>query len=239
MPKEGYSSITVSTPLYEKLKILAKREELSVPKYIESILENPTVELDLAEVPPIGWLYGPRGRGLALDEKGALHGGGPSPRSDAFRWTGKDHSWVEARSAITRPYGSIKVGGLAVFRRHRLNGPEVAPVKMAVRNQLIELLERRDNRDKFNAEILFRVWWRLQNCHAGCPRYPDFSWSVLRYHLQPEKMVPFTPEVVAWPTWEKCNAGSPLSGSILLVKKWSGMATPRMQNLSGRCSGGI
>ena len=84
-----------------------------------------------------------------------------------------------------------------MFRRHRLNGPEVAPVKMAVRNQLIELLERRDNRDKFNAEILFRVWWRLQNCHAGCPSYPDFSWSVLRYHLQPEKMVPFTPEVVA------------------------------------------
>jgi len=84
-----------------------------------------------------------------------------------------------------------------VFRRHRLNGPEVAPVRIAVRNQLVEFLERRDKRDKLNAEILFRVWWRLENCHAGCPGYPEFSWSTLRYYLQPEKMVPIMPGVVA------------------------------------------
>jgi len=84
-----------------------------------------------------------------------------------------------------------------MYRRHRLNSPEVAPVKTAVRNQLIELLEQRDNRDKLNAEILFRVWWRLQNCRSGCPNYPEFTWSTLRYYLQPEKMVPYISGVTA------------------------------------------
>ena len=84
-----------------------------------------------------------------------------------------------------------------MFRRHRLNGSEVAPVKLAVRNQLVELLENRNNQDRLEAEILFRVWWRLRNCHAGCPSYPEFSWSTLRYYLQPERMVPFIPRVAA------------------------------------------
>lgn len=84
-----------------------------------------------------------------------------------------------------------------MFRRHRLNGSEVAPVKRAVRAQLVEFLETRDNKDRLRAEILFRVWWRLENCHSGCPKYPEFSWSALRYYIQPEKMVPFVSGVVA------------------------------------------
>jgi len=74
-------------------------------------------------------------------------------------------------------------------RRHRLNRLEVNPVKEAVRGQLIELLESRDN--QLEAEILFRVWYRLET-HPTCrPNYPEFSWSALRTFLRPET-VPLT-----------------------------------------------
>ena len=54
MPREGYSSITVSTQLYKKLQKLAGQVELTVPKYIESILEDSLIEVALEEAPTIG-----------------------------------------------------------------------------------------------------------------------------------------------------------------------------------------
>lgn len=74
------------------------------------------------------------------------------------------------------------------MRRHRLNHIELGPVKRAVRGQLIQLLE--DRMDPLEAELLFRVWYRMQNPRPGQPDYPDFSWSTLRTHVQPESMVP-------------------------------------------------
>lgn len=75
-------------------------------------------------------------------------------------------------------------------RRHRLNSLEVAPVRHSVRSQLVELLENHSERDRLNAEILFRVWWRLEHCRPGAPNYPPFSWATLRAFIQPERMVP-------------------------------------------------
>jgi len=76
-------------------------------------------------------------------------------------------------------------------RRHRLTTAlEIRCVKEAIRTRLIELLEGRQNDTE--AEVLFQVWYRLQNPRQGQPKYPDFSWSTLRALIQPEKMVPST-----------------------------------------------
>jgi len=85
-----------------------------------------------------------------------------------------------------------------VERRHRLNRLEILPVKEAVRNQLVELLNSR--REQRLAEILFRVWYRLEyhgGADKGRPNYPMFTWATLRYFVgTPMVMVPII-EVVA------------------------------------------
>ena len=73
-------------------------------------------------------------------------------------------------------------------RRHRLTTAlEIRCVKEAIRTRLIELLEGRKNETE--AEVLFQVWYRLQNPRQGQPKYPKFSWASLRVHIRPE-MVP-------------------------------------------------
>lgn len=74
-------------------------------------------------------------------------------------------------------------------RRHRLNMIEVNPVREAVRDELLEMLERREH--PLQAEILFRVWYRLETHPHGRPDYPEFSWATLTAFLQPQRTVPF------------------------------------------------
>jgi len=81
-------------------------------------------------------------------------------------------------------------------RRHRINGLELGPVKNAVRTQLIDYLEAR--RSRLEAEILYRVLYRMENPNPGQPNYPDFSWAAVRALVQPERMmVPLKQGVVA------------------------------------------
>ena len=81
-------------------------------------------------------------------------------------------------------------------RRHRINGLELGPVKNAVRTQLIAYLEAR--RSRLEAEILYRVLYRMENPNPGQPNYPDFSWAAVRALVQPERMmVPLKQGVVA------------------------------------------
>ena len=72
-------------------------------------------------------------------------------------------------------------------RRHRINGLELGPVKNAVRNQLTDYLEAR--RPRLEAEVLFRVLYRIENPRQGQPNYPDFSWAAVRALVQPERMM--------------------------------------------------
>jgi len=81
-------------------------------------------------------------------------------------------------------------------RRHRINGLELGPVKNAIRTQLIDYLEAR--RSRLEAEILYRVLYRMENPNPGQPNYPDFSWAAVRALVQPERMmVPLKQGVVA------------------------------------------
>ena len=72
-------------------------------------------------------------------------------------------------------------------RRHRINGLELGPVKNAVRTQLTDYLEAR--KPRLEAEILYRVLYRMENPNQGQPNYPDFSWSAVRALVQPERMM--------------------------------------------------
>ena len=81
-------------------------------------------------------------------------------------------------------------------RRHRINGLELGPVKNAIRTQLTEFLEAR--KPRLEAEILYRVLYRIENHHPGQPNYPDFSWAAVRALVQPERMmVPLKEAAVA------------------------------------------
>jgi len=69
-------------------------------------------------------------------------------------------------------------------------------VKNAVRTQLTDYLEAR--RSRLEAEILYRVLYRMENPNPGQPNYPDFSWAAVRALVQPERMmVPLKQGVVA------------------------------------------
>ena len=72
-------------------------------------------------------------------------------------------------------------------RRHRINGLELGPVKRAICTQLTEYLEAR--KPRLEAEILYRVLYRIENPNTGQPNYPDFSWSAVRALVQPERMM--------------------------------------------------
>ena len=72
-------------------------------------------------------------------------------------------------------------------RRHRINGLELGPVKRAICTQLTEYLETR--RSRLEAEILYRVLYRMENPNPGQPHYPNFSWAAVRALVQPERMM--------------------------------------------------
>ena len=72
-------------------------------------------------------------------------------------------------------------------RRHRITGLELGPVKNAVRTQLTDYLEHR--RPRLEAEILYRVLYRMENPNPGQPHYPNFSWAAVRALVQPERMM--------------------------------------------------
>ena len=63
-------------------------------------------------------------------------------------------------------------------RRHGLYSHEFGSVFRAVRQGLLRLLEDREG--FFEAEALFRVLWRFENCKVGRPRYPEeISWKLI------------------------------------------------------------
>jgi len=74
-------------------------------------------------------------------------------------------------------------------RRHRISGRELPHVVTAITNQLREWLQYRRVEDRYGAEHLFKLWWRIQIHRIGQPCYPDFSWGVVEQYLG-EPMVP-------------------------------------------------
>jgi len=63
-------------------------------------------------------------------------------------------------------------------RRHGLYPHEFGPVFRAVKHRLLQLLEYQE--DFLEAEALFRVLWRFENCKVGRPRYPEeISWQLI------------------------------------------------------------
>ena len=65
------------------------------------------------------------------------------------------------------------------MRRHRLNGPEVAPVMRAVLLRLEDLVEERSDLEE--AEILYRVHYRMTRNRTGRPHYGyAITWEKIR-----------------------------------------------------------
>ena len=63
-------------------------------------------------------------------------------------------------------------------RRHGLYPHEFEPVFRAVKQRLLQLLEDRENFPE--AEALFRVLWRFENCKVGRPSYPEeINWQLI------------------------------------------------------------
>ncbi len=84
-------------------------------------------------------------------------------------------------------------------RRHRLNEPEVKPVK----DGLAEMLRIQVHGHNFEEELptdvlmLFRVWYRLHTHSVGCPKYPEpETWGTVSSLLATSEMVPLL-QVVA------------------------------------------
>lgn len=77
------------------------------------------------------------------------------------------------------------------MRRHRLNHIEIGPVANAVQGQLQLLCQGRQKVDELEAEILFRVWYRLKYHPTHRPDYPvPITWGVISSHIGTET-VPF------------------------------------------------
>ncbi len=67
-------------------------------------------------------------------------------------------------------------------RRHGLYPHEFGPVFRAVRHRLLQLLEERE--DFLEAEALFRVLWRFENCKVGRPSYPEeINWPLIAEYV--------------------------------------------------------
>ena len=83
-------------------------------------------------------------------------------------------------------------------RRHGLYPHEFGPVFRAVKQRLLQLLEDREN--FLEAEALFRVLWRFENCKVGRPSYPEeIDWQLIGEFVNG----PFQPiedilEIVTW-----------------------------------------
>ena len=81
-------------------------------------------------------------------------------------------------------------------RRHGLYPHEFGPVFRAVKQRLFQLLKGRE--DFFEAEALFRVLWRFENCKVGRPRYPEeISWQLISELVNgPFQPIEDIPEIV-------------------------------------------
>ena len=67
-------------------------------------------------------------------------------------------------------------------RRHGLYPHEFGPVFRAVNQRLLQLLEDREN--FLEAEALFRVLWRFENCKVGRPQYPEeINGQLIKEHI--------------------------------------------------------
>jgi len=63
-------------------------------------------------------------------------------------------------------------------RRHRIQGDEVPAVARALWERLDQLVEARQDREE--AELLFRVLYRLTVHRQGQPNYGNFTWTRAR-----------------------------------------------------------
>jgi len=66
-------------------------------------------------------------------------------------------------------------------RRHRLYENEIPEVVEGLKLRLSHLLENRE--EGINAEIAFRVFYRLTRDEPGRPKYPRFSWEQVQYYI--------------------------------------------------------
>ena len=67
-------------------------------------------------------------------------------------------------------------------RRHRLYSHEIPEIKEGLRLRLEALLEKREEPER--AEIAFRAMYRLEGWSIGRPKYPKFSWEILKIYLE-------------------------------------------------------
>ena len=76
-------------------------------------------------------------------------------------------------------------------RRHGLQVHEFGPVFRAVKRRLFQLVEKRSNFPE--AEALFRVLYRFENCRPGRPKYPEeINWQLIHDYIIGQ----FTPELL-------------------------------------------
>ena len=67
-------------------------------------------------------------------------------------------------------------------RRHGLYPHEFGPMFRSVKKSLADLLETRSNFPE--AEALFKVLWRFENCRVGRPKYPkEISWQLIHEYI--------------------------------------------------------
>ena len=66
-------------------------------------------------------------------------------------------------------------------RRWSLNNDEFGPFYRSIIFKLDHLLETRSNFPE--AEELFKVLWRFENCRPGRPRYPEISWQLIHEYI--------------------------------------------------------
>jgi hypothetical protein len=66
-------------------------------------------------------------------------------------------------------------------RRHRLYNHEIPEVMAGLK---LRLAEHEKNGDTEKAEIAFRALFRFTNENPGRPKYPTFSWGLLKRYLE-------------------------------------------------------
>ena len=82
-------------------------------------------------------------------------------------------------------------------RRHGLQPHEFGPVFRAVKNSLLQLVKNQTNFPE--AEALFKVLYRFENCKPGRPEYPEeINWQLITdYFNGPFSPIPELIDLVA------------------------------------------
>lgn len=74
-------------------------------------------------------------------------------------------------------------------RRHRIGPSELPWVRLAIENELKNLIK--NGVLTYQIEHLFRLWWRIRTHRRGRPNYPDpLTLKVIKKYLTGEEMVP-------------------------------------------------